>query len=269
MFAINILILQAMVILRNSRRSETKMKVKHKMVLVLLLVSTYYITNAQSANPKNDIDTQLWTATEQSYKGSDKWNFTLTEQMRLHEQLSELNRWLIQLEATYSPWAQWDVIGGLRYFIRPIDNTTTEQDYKHYTRWQIDLVHTFELQQWKVKNRLRYQSQKQVNSHNLIIWSLSPITDWRWSSTLSYNLKESDFTPLVGGELFWHQEVGNLSGFTKYRWYVGTKYQFNKRNTLSLVFMQQRAKQALNLGINNVFRLTYAHELKRKDPTEE
>lgn len=211
---------------------DSHLKQIFKVFLSLVLIcSTSY---SQTRNAK---DFEGWTTIGLEYKLNKKWNFEFEEQLRLKEDISEIDEYFTQLGIEYSVSKKVKIGGGVRY-IRENDNKGKIQGYENHFRFQIDVSYKQKINALSFKYRVRYQNKNELgvgisegdyaNQHV------------RFKTSIGYNIENSKLKPKFSAEIYNHFEKSEEGGFDKYRLTIGTEYNLKKQGELNLFYRREK-----------------------------
>lgn len=221
--------------------------------ILLIGFFTNYL-NAQEYKPEIEREVGIWLVSEFQSKISSKWKVKWQHQLRF--ELEGLDRTVHQLSLDYRINKKIDLSAGAR-LITDWDEHPADLS-KSYWRWHTDASYSLNWKNWKLKNRLRFQMRKRWED---TFDTYPATTDWRLKSQLSYNIKDWKFDPMIGGEIFWHNEYRELDGLTHYRWFIGTAYKWKKKHRIKIQLMQETETKIWEPEQQNVLRLVYQLKL--------
>lgn len=223
--------------------------------------------NAASEKKTKEVDFQLWGGKKISAKFNKSWGMNLFGQGRVKSEMTEFDRILGELEVCYNPRFHRIVkpikIGlGARY-IGNFDNKGEQKGFENFLRVHVDFVYKLKIKRFYTAYRLRYQAKI-----NLI--EKSPIFKNKWIQDLrnllkiGYNFKKWKLDPEIWFELFFHNELGELDGFTKCRVGIKTDYDFDNSHSIGIKYFAEIGTNYYNSKIVHVIALFYQYKLKFK-----
>jgi len=225
-------------------------------VISLLFTSDIYAQTDDSS------DLAAWSSIGIGYKLNKKWSFGLEEQLRLKNNISEIDEYFTQLDGEYKVIKDFRLSAGLRY-IRENDNQGNIQGYENHFRFNIDATYKHELNDFSFGYRLRYQNKNEIGiSPNEGDYANQNI---RLKTSIEYNIKKWPLDPKLSGEIYNRFEKnGKNNGFSKYRITVGTYFKLKKLGKIKLFY---RIQKELNVELpetENILGLKYTYTIKNK-----
>ncbi len=192
-------------------------------------------------------DTELWKGVEFEKSWGNDLSFSIEEQIRLNNNLSQFKSTFIQVGVKYTPVRYIRVSGGYRYTLR---QTKTGQ------RLFVDLgIKPFRrISIFEPVFRFRYQED----------YSVGDLAEryFRPKLSLKKDIKALKLDLSVGGELFYHlSNEGNE--FDRYRLSIALSGSLNKRSSITLAYIFQEEFNIRAPGAASVFSVSFAIELEK------
>lgn len=230
--------------------------IKNKLILVVLLISA--ITYAQD----DTSDLASWNTIGIEYKLNKKWSFGLEEQLRLKNNISEIDEYFTELISSYKISKDFKLGFGLRY-IRQNDTEGNIQGYENHFRFHLDATYKHKIDRITLSYRLRYQNKNELGiSYDEGDYANQNL---RLKTAIKYNIDNWPLDPKFSAEIFNRfQEDGEKNGFTKYRLTLGTDYKIKNFGKLGLFYRYQKE---INIDIPetlNIIGLKYTYTFKNK-----
>jgi hypothetical protein len=230
--------------------------------LLLLLISGSAL--AQDGTYYTVRDLESWTSAQFKYKPSKKWTLSLQEQLRLKDNSSTVSEFFTEGGIKRNLENNFSIGLGLRY-IRENDDQGKVQGYENHFRWNADVQYKHDIERFKLKYRLRYQSKSEMGSDDLATNTL------RLKAGVGYNIKKWKLDPEISGELF--SRTGTLSEPVKYRLTAGTSYETKSFGEFGAYYrMEQELPNSTYSKLTNIIGVKYSYTLKKKKekakPTE-
>lgn len=188
-------------------------KTMKKYILTLMFLSPLFSVFSQDG-------VSLWAGANASKKINKKLGFSIGAQVRMPENITYTQSYLVELGASYKLIKGLELSGYYRFINKRKDETKV---WKNRHRFYTDLSYGNKLGPIKFENRLRYQHQFKDNDGE-IGFDKSYL---RNKLEFSYPNK-SDFTPFVSGDLFY--EIGGV--VDQLRPKAGVNYKINKKNAI-------------------------------------
>ncbi|BDS11608.1 DUF2490 domain-containing protein [Aureispira anguillae] len=214
---------------------------------------------AQEHKRKNDVDGKLWTGLYFKHKFNKRWSIGVKTEGRF--KLVEFDRMLLELRGTYNPKFHdfvkpLSLTIGCRYFFENDEDGIELDD--NYVRLFAALNYKVEIKRFMVEGRVLYQNRAGLDTKKKIVkndWA----QDIRCRIKLAYNFKKWKLDPELWCEIFIHDEIGALDGFTKYRLGAGTKYKFNKQHALRLKYIFEQEVKYYFPDTSHIIALSYIY----------
>ena len=224
-------------------------------VLTLLLIQKNY------AQDEDLNDWESWNSIGIKYKLNKKWSFELEENLRLKENISEIDKYFTQLGAQYNITKQLKVGAGARY-ISKNDNTGSIQGYEDYFRFHLEASYKHKVNKFEFGYRLRYQNKNELGvSSSEGDYANQHI---RFKASVGYNIKNWKLDPEVSAEIFNHFEEGEENGFDRYRVTIGSEYNMKKYGKIKLYYRYKKQLNETYPETKNIIGLKYTYTIKNK-----
>lgn len=226
--------------------------IKYKVCIAILLC----FLGENLFSQQNDF--QSWTSISIDYKINKKWQLKLSPELRLYENVNEINTIFLDLGAQYTVNSFFSIgIYNRNAAQKQLNNT-----YNFNHRWMFDVnIKKKVFRKCDLKYRLRMQNQFNeidVNSFNNHSQSL------RNKISLSYNLHKK-ISVEVGAELF--NKFKNKSiQFSNLRLNTILEYEINKKNAIAFGFLYQKELNSVNPYTDWVLQIQFQKKLERKKP---
>lgn len=222
---------------------------------MLLIIISSYIGYSQNSDLAN------WTTIGLEYKLNEKFSFQLEEQVRLKENISQIDEYFTEISTEYDLTKYFSIGAGARY-IRENDTEGKIQGYEDHFRFQVDAAFKHKIDQFSLKYRLRYQNKNELGvSTSEGDYANQHI---RFKTSIGYNIKGWKLDPEFSAELFNHFEKNEKNGFDKYRISIGTDYDLKKYGKINLYYQYEKDLNNSNPSILNVIGLKYKYTIKNK-----
>lgn len=168
---------------------------------------------------------------ELRYKLNNQWVFGLEEQLRLKNDISEVDEYFTQFNLKFIPLSNISFAGGLR-FIRQNDTQGNIQGYESDRRFHISTTFGHKLGRFSLRYRLRYQNRWESGSDG----SEDSDRHVRLRASAGYNIRNWKLDPLISVELY--RQVGNeLSNeFDNLRFTLGTGWKMGGLGKLGFFY---------------------------------
>lgn len=223
-----------------------------KNIIVMLFLATTTMGFSQTEDTK---DLESWNSVNLEYKLNKKWSFDFEAQLRLKEDISEIDEYFGEFNTTYSLSKNFKLGTGFRY-IRENDNVGNVQGYENHFRYHLDALYKHKINDFSIKYRLRYQNKNELGVDDYNNQHV------RFKTAIEYKFKNWKLDPKFSAEIFNHFEKGEKNGFDKYRLTLGTDYKIKKAGTIGIFY---RIEKELNVAIpetTNIIGLKYSYTIK-------
>lgn len=238
----------------------------YRFYFIIILILIPFIGSTQSSTNEMraaDIDLEVWGGLAYNCKFTKSWELTVATQARAKLTSPEFDRFLVEIETQYNPRFHKFVkpikIGvGLRY-IGALD----DDDYENHLRIHADFLYRFKFKRFHLDYRLRGQFRDELKQKDVLYkhyWT----KDLRNRIEIGYNFKKWKLDPEVFFELFFHDELGALNGFTKCRVGLKTSYKITANQSLGIKYFLEMGMNYYNPNYNNVIVLSYQYQSKLK-----
>lgn len=217
---------------------------------------------------RNKVDGEFWTGVYYKHKFNKSWDIALKTQVRLKSIVREFDRALLEVQGAYNPRFHsivkpMSISFGGRYIFHY--SKRNDRDYHNYFRLFASLSYKIEVKRLEVECRALYQNQVGLEDSKRVvvdknIWA----QDIRARIKVSYDFKKWKLDPEIWYEMFVHDEIGDLDGFTKYRIGLGCKYKFDKRHSLRLKYVFERETKYFSPKTTHIVSLSYIYVSKKK-----
>lgn len=227
-----------------------------------VLVLVFFLSANNLFSQSDDSDLESWTSLGIKYKLNKKWSFDLEEQLRLKENISEIDEYFTEVNAKYAISKSVKIGGGAR-FIKENDNNGAIQGYEDKFRFHFDLTYKHLLKKkLSVKYRLRYQNKNElgISKENGDFAS----EHFRIKTTFLYDFKKWKLDPKVAAEIYYNVTENEENEFSKYRLTLGTDYNIKEIGALSIFYRIDKQLNILNPKTRNIIGLKFVYELKTK-----
>ena len=223
-------------------------------VFTFLFIASISMAQEQVVELEKDVET--WTSVGFSYAIDSRWKVNLYQQLRLKENSSQVDVYFTQLGVRYKFNRNISVGAGARY-LRENDNQGKIQGYENHFRCNGDLMYRFVVQRFAFKHRLRYQTKTELNIPDAV-----ERTTYRLKIALSYNIKQSDFSPSLSAELFHYPNLEN--DISKVRYTIGASYHFKKASEIAAFYRVEDKRSVIEPKHTQIFGIKYQYTLKSK-----
>ncbi len=189
----------------------------HRVAVLVLWLSLAHFAVAQGQDTVRVEDLKGWASLELKYKANQKWTLSLAEQLRLGNDMSEVDKYFTQLGARYKAARGVSLGAGYR-FIRQNDTKGKIQGYESHRRYHLSATYRHKPQRFSLGYRVRYQSRKEAG------FSTSS-NHLRIRAQARYNVRDWRLDPVFSTELYRPVGSGTVSEFDKIRFTLGTNYK--------------------------------------------
>jgi len=235
------------------------MHINNKFILSILLL--LFVIKTSTA--QEEVDTELWAGITAKIKSGKRWSFGLNTQARFKEFVQEFDRVLVEFDANYNPRFHkfvkpFKLGAGLRYSF-----DYNEDDEDSYLRFFVKLSYKWKVKKFFVEGRVQYQNRLYINTpkeEDHHPWA----QDIRCRLKLGYNLKKLNLYPAIWTEAFFHEEVGDFDGFTKYRIGASLDYRISKQHLIGLKYIFEQEVRYFDPNTTHSIAISYRYTYKIK-----
>ena len=217
---------------------------------LLLILSGPGLLRAQDVKVVRDL--QLWTGAEVEKSFGKSWTLSLAEEIRLKQNVSEINNYFTEAGLRYRINKNFALEGGYRY----TRDKNSDGTYENLTRYNLDLRFRGKVNPFLIQYRLRYQ--KEVEGFNLV----GPAVDYekyvRHRIRVRYN-KLIRIEPYVSAELFQLFRPDFNPDLEYMRVLAGLKYEAGKMGEFNLAFGFNREFTDIEPAMIYQFRVNYTY----------
>ena len=205
-------------------------------------------------------DAGLWTSFSAEYKLNKKTELSFAPELRMNENLTQVNSWFSDLGVQYKLPANLSFQAVYRVGYR---NPILEPEVRQ--RLQLGLGYKYEWNDWTFGVASRYQA-----ALRLIADDGDPdfISTWRNKFSVKYSgLKKWELSS--GFEIFNSRSDWGVLDLTDWRFTCAAEYKINKRNFISFGYLIQKNLVARVPELDYVGLLSYKLILKKNKTKEE
>lgn len=217
------------------------------MTLSFLCLMLWGIFNPLQAQ---DADLGLWAEVGARKKAGEQWEFSLYEQLRFKQDISQLNEFFTEAGVFFLPFKFVELGGNYRF----IQSAGKEGNWKTQHHFNMDVSLKHEVQKFDLNYRLRFANYSDLLNENDF---KSNYVRHRGEILLKPNV--SPFTPYFSVELFHEFPERAKARFSRMRYTLGYFYTTQSKNEIGLFFRVQDRFNTENttteyiLGINYTF----------------
>lgn len=174
-----------------------------------------------------------WTSVEVGYKIDKNWDIGIEGQLRLKENLEEIDDYFAEFSARRELFKGFRLGVGLRY-IRENDNRGKIQGYENHFRFHIDANYKHKLGPFRIGYRLRFQDKNELGvteeEGDFIARRI------RFKTGLEYKIKKWPLDPKFDAELFSRFQKEEDSEIDKFRLTLATSYDLKKAGSIGAYY---------------------------------
>ena len=187
-------------------------------VLGLGLLASLQAHGQDSATAET-ADLEGWTSVEFKYKFNKQWMVSAEEQLRLKNDISEVDRHFSQFGVRFDAPRGISLDGGLR-FIRRNDTQGKIQGFESERRYHLSASYRHKPGRFSLGYRVRYQTKGDIESDGYTE------TDRyiRFRARARYNFRNWKLDPVLATELYRPLDKVGDSDFDKLRFTLGTDW---------------------------------------------
>lgn len=209
--------------------------------IVLILLSFPFFGTSQVVS-----DARLWTAVSINKK-INKFELSFNEELRLNENMSHVDKVFSELSASYKIFKGFRAKLTYR-FTR--ENDYESRNYDLNSRIDLGLSYKHKINNLRISNRLKYQTESANHSDN------NP-TYLRNKFTTSYKI--NDFAPFISYEFFYQFNDEHLINRTRLS--IGSKYKLNKNNSIKVFYIFEDKFNTTRLKHSHIYGINYSIDI--------
>ena len=178
--------------------------------VAVLVLGLPAVDQARGQDSATDDTTDLegWSSVELRCKPNKRWVFSAEEQLRLKNDISEVDQYFTQLAVRYNvPWG-FSLDGGYRW-IRQNDTQGKIQGYESERRYHYSASCGHKIGRLSLSYRVRYQNREEVDAAD----SEEPDRHLRFRTRVRYNVQDWQLDPALAVELY--RSVGGEEDFRR------------------------------------------------------
>jgi len=192
-------------------------------------------------------DAKLWAGISVN-KSFNDLTISFTEEMRLDENISHIDKILSEIGAQYKITKGFYI--GLNYrYSRDNDYETKNYDMKH--RIDFGLTYKRKLNDFRFSFRTKIQSKSALPNENNPTFS-------RNKFALKYKLNKK-VIPFIAYEFYYQFNDQKVINRTRYS--LGTSYKINSNNALKLFYLFETRFNTRNLKYNHIYGISYSIDI--------
>ncbi len=200
----------------------------------------------------------LWSELDISYKIAPKLKLYLGEELRLRDNLSNLDRLETSLGVSYKIEKHFKVGAGYTY----INYNHPDGYWENRHRFYGEIDGQFKI--YRVTMSLKEKVQSTYRSGvDATETRANPKMYIRSKLSAEYNLKKSRFNPYVSAEIYNTINDPQKNEITKIKYTFGTKFRINEKNSLNLFYRYSSEKNDDDVEGANILGITYSIDLNK------
>lgn len=198
--------------------------------IVLLLAAVFLLTTSLSAQTSDD-DWSAQLSVELSKKLSKQLSLSFEEELRMHHNLSEVERSSTALGLAYKPFKFLKASLGYNLMYNHYEKRG-EWLWEWRHRYHVSLAGDVSWNRFHFSLRERFQSTYRQSKNYQ-----KPKNYLRSRLVAEYDIRKSPFEPYASVEMFYHiHQNPDKQGIDRWRYQLGCQYKLNKKNTLELFY---------------------------------
>ncbi len=196
----------------------------------LLVIGLFIATLSCFAQVQKDA--ALWASYSFDVKYKKKWEFSVSPEIRFNNNMTHLSRAMVDLSAEYKPFKIFSAEISYRTSARSQDEW---MDFRERIQFGVGIK-----QQWK-QFTFSYQPRYQASLQNIASDGDADFeTTFRNKLNAKYDINKK-LSSSTSFELFNNSEQGMGFRLENWRWKAGFGYNINKRNSIDIGYMIQKA----------------------------
>lgn len=199
----------------------------------------------------------LWSSAELNYKINKRVKLSLSEELRLRENLAKTDRFETSLEATYKLFSFIKV--GAGYSLLNYNHPRKGWEIRH--RVNLSVEGEYSIGRFDLAIREQYQNTYRVGITGTSE-RLNPKMYVRSRLSVSYNISGSRIYPYTSAEFYHTVNSPVENELSKIRYTLGTKYKLSKRNSLNLYYRYVTEKEDDDIEGSNIIGIGYTINIR-------
>ncbi|EAR01338.1 DUF2490 domain-containing protein [Maribacter sp. HTCC2170] len=221
---------------------------------IILLILAIFVTNISVGQEANDV--AFWSSIKIGYEPNKDWEFALEGQLRLKEDISELDEYFPELTVTRKLVKGLKLGLGARYVFFN-DNRGSIQGTENHFRFHTDLSYKHDIHDLTLRYRIRYQNKNELGVSEAD--GDIPIQRVRLKLGVEYNIPNWKLDPEIAGEIFSRFKKGEESEFDKYRITLSTSYKIKRAGKIGAFYRLERDIQSIDRWSIYIIGLKYGY----------
>ena len=134
-----------------------------KYILRRLFCTLFFVAFFSSGHTQDDTsDLNSWFVAAFEFEPAKKLKLGIESQLRLKEDLSVVDQYFGEFNATYKLPYDFRIGGGFRY-IRDNDTRGKIQGYENHIRYNFDISYRHKIKRLQLRYRIRYQNRNELS----------------------------------------------------------------------------------------------------------
>ena len=220
------------------------------LILTIILLSVQPLAGQETKVVR---DLQLWTGVALEKKVGKDWTFSLAEEIRFKQDISEINNYFTDAGVRYRISKNFALEAGYRY----TRDRKSDGTYETLTRYNLDLRYKGQLDYISIHYRLRYQ--KEVEGFNLLDQGVDYEKYVRNRIRIRYD-DFKKFKPYVSAEIFQLFSPNQTPEFEYVRIQGGVKYEPGKIGVFGFALGFNRELNEIKPAMIYMLRANYTYK---------
>jgi hypothetical protein len=220
------------------------------LILTIILLCALPLTGQETKVVR---DLQLWTGVALEKKVGKDWTFSLAEEIRFKQDISEINNYFTDAGVRYRINKNFALEAGYRY----TRDRKSDGTYETLTRYNLDLRFKGQLDYISIHYRLRYQ--KEVEGFNLLDQGVDYEKYVRNRIRIRYD-DFKKFKPYVSAEIFQLFSPNHTPEFEYVRVQGGVKYEPGKIGIFGFALGFNRELNEVEPAMIYMLRVNYTYQ---------
>lgn len=224
-------------------------------VLALVLFAGNQALGQDSVAETTDLEG--WTSAELKFKVNKQWMFSVEEQLRMQNDVSEVDKHFTQLGFRYKTPRDLSFSGGYRW-IRQNDTQGKIQGYESERRYQLAASYGHKLGRFSLGYRVQYQNKEEVGSED----PDNAVRHFRFRTRVRYNVRDWSLDPVFAAELYRSVGDDTESEFDKIRLTLGTDWGTWDGGEMGVFYRLEKELGVDSPQTTHILGLKFAHTLE-------
>lgn len=197
-------------------------------------------------------DVQLWNYLAMQYDAGPIV-FEIGQGVRQDQNLAQTDKNFVELKG------ECKIIGGLKTGVQyRYEIKDAKKGSKYFNRISGHIKYKQKLNRWAIGSRIKYQRKSEIFEEPE---KRDPIAfKTRFKMSVDYNVKSWKLDPQISAELFRATEENGEGTWEKWRYALGSEYNFTKKDAVEFGYILEYSLDPLAPAINHIAQISFSTE---------